>query len=161
RTARELGEQMLEVAGRLREPELLGVAHAVLGPTLSSLGEPQQAWQHLQQGLTLCSVRTHARLHALCLSFAAWVRLTLGYAAQAIELSQQALGLARELGHPLTSVITACIGALVHVVRGEVPAAQGLAEEAIALSAECEFVPWEAQALVLRGWALARQGQGE
>src|SRR6185369_10503543 len=43
----------------------------------------------------------------------------------------------------------------------EVTAARELAEEAITLSAEREFVPWEAQALVLRGWALARQGQGE
>jgi tetratricopeptide (TPR) repeat protein len=161
RTARELGEQMVEVAERLQEPGLLGVAHAVLGPTLSSLGEPQQAWKHLQQGLALCSLQTHARLHALCLSFAARVLLTLGYAEQAAGLSQQALRLARELGHPLTSVITAFIGALVHIVRGEIPAARELAEEAITLSAEREFVPWEAQALVLRGWALARQEQGE
>jgi tetratricopeptide (TPR) repeat protein len=115
----------------------------------------------LEQGLALCSLQTHARLHALCLSFAARVRLTLGYVEQAAVLSQQALSLARKLGHPLTSVITAFIGALLYSVRGEVQAAQKLAEEAIALSAEREFVDWEAQAMALRGWALARQGQGE
>ncbi|MBI3796408.1 MAG: AAA family ATPase [Deltaproteobacteria bacterium] len=160
-TARELGEQMVEVAERLQEPGLLGVAHAVLGPTLSALGEPQRAWRHLEQGLALCSLQTHARLHALCLSFGARVRLTLGYAEQAAVLSQEALRLAHELEHPLTSVITAFIGALLHSVRGEVQVAQELAEKAIALSAECAFVHWEAQAMALRGWALARQGQGE
>src|SRR5207249_4150228 len=47
-TARELGEQLLSLAQRLQDPELLGVAHYVLGPILFASGELVAARAHLE-----------------------------------------------------------------------------------------------------------------
>jgi DNA-binding winged helix-turn-helix (wHTH) protein/tetratricopeptide (TPR) repeat protein len=160
-TARALGEQLFALAQRLQDPGLLGVAHSVLGTTLSSLGEPLLARAHLEQGIALCSAQRHARLQAICLSFTGRVLWTLGYPDQARQRIQEALTLAHELAHPLTSVVTACIAALLHTARGEVQAAQERAEEAMALAVERGFIYWEAQAIALRGWALAQQGRGK
>ena len=160
-TARALGEQLFELVQRLQDPGLLGVAHSVLGATLSTLGEPLLARTHLEQGIALGNFEKHARFRAICLSFSARVLWTLGYSDQARQRSQEALTLAHELAHPLTSVVTACIAALLHITRGEVHAAQERAEAAMALSVERGFIHWEAQAIALRGWALAQQGRGE
>jgi tetratricopeptide (TPR) repeat protein len=160
-TARALGEQIFVLVQRMQDPGLLGVAHSVMGATLSTLGEPLLARAHLEKGIALGNFETHARFRALCLAFSARVLWTLGYPDQARQRSQEALALARELAHPLTSVVTACIAALLHIVRGEVHAVQERAEEVMALSVERGFIHWEAQAIALRGWALAQQGRGE
>ncbi|MBI3799386.1 MAG: AAA family ATPase, partial [Deltaproteobacteria bacterium] len=160
-TARALGEQIFEVVQRMHDPGLLGVAHSVLGTTFSTIGEPLQARTHLEQGIALGDSQKYARSRAICLSFVARVLWTLGYPDQARQRIQEALVLAQELAHPLTSVITAFIAALLHTVCGEAHAAQERTEEALALSVERGFIHWEAQAVALRGWALAQQGQGE
>jgi DNA-binding winged helix-turn-helix (wHTH) protein/tetratricopeptide (TPR) repeat protein len=160
-TARALGEQVFALVQDLQDPGLLGIAHSVLGATLSSLGEPLLARTHLERGIALSDSQKHARYRALSLSFAARVLWTLGYPDQAWQRNQEALALARELAHPLTSVITSCVAALLHIAHGEVHAAQQRAEEAMALAVEQGFFHWEAQAIALRGWALAQQGRGE
>ena len=53
------------------------------------------------------------------------------------------------------------MAALLHQLRREGQAAQERAEAAIALSTEQGFRNWLAMGLILRGWALAEQGQGE
>jgi predicted ATPase len=87
-----------------------------------------------------------------------WV---VGYPDQALQKVQEALALARELAHPLTSVITSCIAALLHIVLQKVEEVQKRAEEVLTLSAERGLVHWEAQAIALHGWVLAQQGQEE
>jgi len=160
-TARALGEQLVALAQRLQDPGLLGAAHSVLGATLSSRGELLPAREHLEQGIALCRAQRHARLQAICLSFIARVLWTLGYPDQARQRIQEALTLAHELAHPLTSVITSCIAALLHIVLKEVREVEKRAEEVLVLSAERGLIHWEAQAIVLRGWVLAQQGQEE
>ncbi len=160
-TARELGEQLLSLAQRLQDPELLGVAHYVLGPVLCSLGELALARTHLEQGIALCDSRKHRRLRVACLSFMARVLWALGYLDQARQMTQEALALAQELAHPFTSVVTLGIATLLHVARREAPATQERAQAVMTLAAEQGFVDWRAQATVLRGWALAEQGHGE
>lgn len=159
--ARALGEQLLELAQRLEDAGLLGVAHFVLGSTLFSGGELVPAREHLEQALELCTVQRHARVRAICLSFTGRVLWALGYPDQALQRSLAARALARELAHPLVSVVTSCIAALLRIVRGEVREAQERVEEAIQLAAERGFAHWEAQAVAFRGWALAQQGQME
>jgi DNA-binding winged helix-turn-helix (wHTH) protein/tetratricopeptide (TPR) repeat protein len=160
-TARELGEQLVDLAQRLEDPGLLGAAHCVLGATLSSLGEPLPARARLEQGIALCGTQRHARLQAICLSLLGRVLWVVGYPDQALQKVQEALALARELAHPLTSVITSCIAALLHIVLQKVEEVQKRAEEVLTLSAERGLVHWEAQAIALHGWVLAQQGQEE
>ncbi len=160
-TARVLGEELVDLAQRLQDPGLLGAAHCVLGTTLSSLGELLPARAHLEQGIALCGAQKHARLQAICLSFTSRVLWMLGYPDQALQKIQQALTLARELAHPLTSAITSCIAALLHTGLQEVREVEKRTEEVLVLSAERGLIHWEVQAIVLRGWVLAQQGQEE
>jgi tetratricopeptide (TPR) repeat protein len=62
-TARELGEQLLILAQRVQEVELLLVARNVLGDTLVWLGEFPGARAHLEQGMALYNPQQH-RAHA-------------------------------------------------------------------------------------------------
>jgi len=115
----------------------------------------------MEQGIALCGAQKHARLQAICLSFTSRVLWALGYPDQALQKLEQALTLARKLAHPLTSVITSCIAALLHIALQEVQEVERRAEKVRVLSAELGLVHWETQAMVLQGWALAHRGHEE
>jgi TOMM system kinase/cyclase fusion protein len=166
-TARELGEQLLTLAQRVREVELLLVAHNVLGDTLVWLGEFAVAREHLEQGMALYNPQQH-RSHAFlygydsgvhCLSFAAWALWYLGYPDQALRRIHEALTLAQELSHPFSLAFALAFAAWLHQLRREEQAAQEWAAAAIALSTDQGFPFWVAWGTILRGWALAEQGQ--
>ena len=96
-----------------------------------------------------------------CLSYAAWVLWFLGYPDQALKRSQEALALAAGLSHPFSLAFALGFAAVLHQLRREEQAAQERAEAVIALSTEQGFPFWLALGTILRGWALAEQGQGE
>jgi class 3 adenylate cyclase len=73
----------------------------------------------------------------------------------------EALALAHELSHPYSLAFARCYAAIVYQFRRDVPAVQEQAEAAVALSTEQGFPQWVAHGTILRGWALAMQGQGE
>jgi predicted ATPase len=50
---------------------------------------------------------------------------------------------------------------MVSKMRRDVPAVRAQAETAVALATEQGFPQWAAEGTILRGWALAMQGQGE
>jgi predicted ATPase len=166
-TARELGEQLLTMAQRVREVELLLVAHNVLGDTLVWLGEFAVAREHLEQGIALYNPQQH-RSHAFlygydsgvhCLSFASWALWYLGYPDQALRRIHEALTLAQELSHPFSLAFALAFAAWLHQLRREEQAAQERAAAAIALSTDQGFPFWVAWGTILRGSALAEQGQ--
>jgi predicted ATPase len=166
-TARELGEQLLTLAQRIGEVELRLVAHNVLGDTFIWLGEFAVAREHLEQGLALYHPQQH-RSHAFlygydsgvhCLSFGAWALWYLGCPDQALRRIHEALTLAQELSHPFSLAFALAFAAWLHQLRREGQAAQEWAEAAIALATDQGFPFWESWGTVLRGWALAEQGQ--
>jgi predicted ATPase len=67
--------------------------------------------------------------------------------------------MAQEPAHPLSLAHALDYAATLHQFRREEQAAQACAEAAIALSAEQGFAVYLAHGTVLRGWALAEQGQ--
>ena len=168
-TARELGEQLLRLAQHVLDPALLLQAHHALGPTLFSLGEFAPAQGHLEQGRALYDPQQH-RSHAFlygghdpgicCRAHTAWVLWCLGYPDQALQRSHEALTLAQELSHPHSLVRALFFAAALHEFRQEGEAAQERAEATMALSHHQGFASSLARGAVLRGWALAIQGQG-
>ena len=166
-TARELGEQLLTLAQRVQEEELLLVAHSVLGDTLIWLGEFAGARAHLEQGMALYHPQRH-RSHAFlygydsgvhCLSFGAWGLWYLGYPDQALRRIHDARTLAQEVAHPFSVGFALAFAAWLHQLRREGQAAHERAAALIALATEQEFPFWESWGTVLRGWTLAEQGQ--
>jgi predicted ATPase len=93
--------------------------------------------------------------------FAALTLCLLGYPAQALARLHEALTLAHELSHPYSLAFARCWAALVYQLRRDVPVVHEHAEAAVALVTEEGFPKWAAWGTSSRGWALARQGQGE
>jgi predicted ATPase len=166
-TARELGEQLLTLAQHVREEELLLVAHHVLGDTLVWLGEFAGARAHLEQGMVLYHPQQH-RAHAFLygydsgvhgLSFGAWALWYLGYPDQALRRVHDALRLAQDVSHPFSLGFALAFAAWLHQLRREGHAAHERAAALIALATDQGFPFWDSWGTVLRGWALAEQGQ--
>jgi predicted ATPase/class 3 adenylate cyclase len=169
-TMRALGEQLLRMAQRLADPDLLLEAHHALWTSLFSGGELAAARMHQEQGLRLYDPqrhRTHAVLYSghdpgvCCRYRAAPVLWLLGYPDQALASSQVALALAQQIGHSLSLAVALYWAAALHHLRREVLLTQTRAEAAMTLATDLEFVHQFAQATPLRGWALAASGHGE
>ncbi len=87
---------------------------------------------------------------------ALWV---LGYPDQALRRNDEALAWAQELAHPFSLAFALIHAARLHQFRREGALTHTRVEAAIALATEQGFVLWLAHGLILRGWALAEQGQ--
>jgi predicted ATPase len=168
-TARHEAQEFLRLVNRPQAPALFLEAHGLLGITLIYLGECAMARRHLEQSLALYNPAQHRSLAFLygqdhgvaCLSYAAWVLWLLGYPDQALQRSQEALSLAQELSHPFSRALALNFAALLRLHRREGQAAQAQAETLIALSVEHGFAMYSAHGTILRGGALAMQGQEE
>jgi predicted ATPase len=161
-TARTIGEQMLAMAQRAGDENLLLEAHNSLGAFLFHLGDPVAAREHLERGSALYDGRQHAE-HSLtygqdpgvvCLIRAAWALWILGYPDQAVERSRAAVALAREVAHPFSLAFALAYAATLHKFLRDAGAAQRFADEAAPLSATYNFPPFRAMAGFVRSWAI-------
>ena len=166
-TSYEVGKQLLTLAESVQTPEFLLVAHQALGTTWYFLGGFAHARTHLEQGMALSDSRLH-RSYALlygqdpgviCLSTLARALWALGYPDQALQKSQEALTLARQLEHPFSLAFALYFGAVVAQYRREWREVQRLAEALMALSAEQGFTQRLAQGRIMLGWTLVERGQ--
>ena len=97
-----------------------------------------------------------------CLAYlAGWTLWHLGYPDQAVKRSQEVLALAQELSHPLSRAYALGIAAWCHQLRREGQLARERAEALMTLSTEQGFPYWVAFGMMVRGGALAAQGQAE
>jgi predicted ATPase len=167
-TARELGEQLHQLAQRDADPTHRLEAHAALGGILSYQGEYAAARTHLEQGITLIDPAAQRTLvlrrglapGVMCLAYVANTLLYLGYPAQAQRRSQEALALAQTLAHPYSLGLAQHHAVFLHHQRREASAVQAQAEALLALATAHGFALWAAFGTYWRGWALAMQGQG-
>ncbi len=168
RTARLLAEELLRLADAEGDRGLQVIAHHVLGETLLWPGEFQRALEHTEQAIGLYNPQAHrtlAFLHGgydagvVCRTWAAHALWYLGFPDQALQRCREALTLARELAHPHTLTFALSHAAVLHQSRREAQAAREQAEAAIAIATDAGFEFWVAFATILRGWALAEQGE--
>jgi TOMM system kinase/cyclase fusion protein len=168
-TAHALGEQLLTLAQQRQDAAMRAAAHRALGVTLFQLGAVAAAHRHFAQGIALYDPQQHrasAFLYGedtgvVCRSRGAWALWCLGYPEQGLARSQEALTLAQQSAHPFSLGLALTCAAILHQLRREVRAAQECAEAAISLSKEQGFAQWMAYCTILRGWALAQQGQAQ
>jgi predicted ATPase/class 3 adenylate cyclase len=162
--ARELGEQCMRLAEEARDPALLMEAHHALGVTLLALGQFSSALEHLKQAITIYDQNDYSSLAhvygqdsgVVCRSHAAWALWFLGHPDQARTLNEQAVTLARGLSHPhpYSLAVALDFAAWLHQLFRDRQKTQELAQEAMALSTENEFVFWILMGMILQGWAL-------
>ncbi len=168
-TARELAEQCLSLAQQVQDLALLLQAHFALGVSLLWLGEVVPARAHLEQSIALYNPQEHRALAfragldlgVWCLSHAAQALWLLGYPDQALRRSHEALLLGQEVSHPPSLAAVLFYVAFIHCYRREAQATQERAEAAMTLASAQGLPQWLTVGRLLRGWALAMQGQAE
>jgi class 3 adenylate cyclase/predicted ATPase len=167
--AREVGEQLLQLAQSLRDPALFVEAHRALGVPLFWLGEVKSALAQLDQGIAAYEAqrhRSHASVYGIdpgvvCLSYSALGLWHLGHTRRALDRSHEALTLARDLSHLHSLALALVWAAWLRQFRREGLVAGEHADAAVALCAEQGFPLFMSMGTILRGWALAGEGRGE
>jgi class 3 adenylate cyclase/predicted ATPase len=166
--ARGLGKQLLEMAQWEGDAALLVGANHALGQSLYYLGELTAARTHVEQGMALYQPRAHhfptwpgGHPGEQCFLYGAWILWLLGYPDQALKRSQEALTLIQELSHPFSLASALDFTALLHQFRREPRKAQEHSETAMALCTEQRISVYLEMGRIIRGWALAVQGQSE
>jgi predicted ATPase len=168
-TALELADQLLPLAQQTQDLALLLGARYALASTLFYRGEFAFAREQFEQGITLYDSQYHRSLalhygHDLGVSllcFGAWTLWHLGYPDQALKTIQEALTLARELGHPFSLAYALTWAAFIPLLRREGQVAQARAEALSTLANEQGFAFLLTAGTINRGWALAEQGRAE
>jgi predicted ATPase len=96
-----------------------------------------------------------------CLAVAANTLWCLGYPAQAILRSQEAVALAQALAHPYSLAVAQQFAAFLQYRCREVSAVRAQAEALLTLATAQGFPLWVGYGICWQHWALAVQGQGE
>jgi predicted ATPase len=168
-TSRELGEQLVRLAEQTADPTRRLEAHQTLGTVLFYLGDYAVARTHFEQGSVLTdpvvqqdlALRSGMAPGVSCLGMAAHTLWCLGYPAQAVQRSQEALAQAQALAHPLSLAFIQHAAAWLHQRRRDVPAVQKQADALLPLATAQGFPIWVGSGIFWQGWSLAMLGQGE
>ncbi|UCC85993.1 MAG: tetratricopeptide repeat protein, partial [Anaerolineales bacterium] len=167
--ARDLAKQCLTLAEKIQERALLMEGHRMTDETAFFRGELVTAREHLDRTLSLYDPQLH-RAHATVYgqepgvasySHGSWILWHLGYPDQARRMGQQAVALGEDVSHPFSLGFSLCYTTMLHQFCGDGKRVEELAEAAITLSKEQEFLHWLALATFPRGWVLANRGQSE
>jgi tetratricopeptide (TPR) repeat protein len=165
--AQALAGQLLKTAENVDAPIYTVLAREALGFTLFAQGKFAAAHEKLQRSICMCDdgdatayldlsaqdPRVHVRLYD------GWVLWFLGYPDQALRRCAEARLYADKSQHPFSKAMARTISLRVHQLRGEAALIANEANNAISLCEEHEFAHYLAMAMVLRGWASARQGK--
>ena len=164
--AERFGVQLLEQAKNLKDEVVEVEAHYVLGVTYHWQGRFALARQHLEKAIALYDAanhETHIAIYAqdpavICRIRLALVLWHLGCPWQAQALGTEALELAEKLAHPFNRAYALHWFAWLQNLRGDPAATRKHAEISISFSREYRFPYFASQSVILRGWALFRQG---
>ena len=165
--ARGLAENLLALAHREQSSDLLIEAHRNLGSTYFFLGRFDEAKTNLLTAKSLYDPnqhRSHAFLYAqdpgiTAASYLARTLWILGEVEQAETLALEVVGMAREVEHPFTRVITLVYLSWIYSTFRDANRTLELTNEAIAVSTQYSFELGLALATTFHGWALAENGQ--
>ena len=168
--ASELSYQLIELANQGQDRGLLLQGHHSAWTVQLYQGDFEACRRHAEQGRSLYDPDEH-RSHALVYgghdpgvccryqgSLSLWI---LGYPDNAASMVRDAIQLARDLAQPFSEVIALSTSCYIHQFRGETAEAQEQAEATVALSVEQGFPSYLTTGNLLRGWAVATQGDPE
>ena len=156
--AQERAERLLADAQGADDTGRLLEAHHALWATSTAMGRPIPGAAHAERGLALYDRERHAS-HALlyaghdpgvCARYQLAVnQWLLGYSERAVVTMRDALRLAAELNHPLTTINTLSFAAWLHHQRGEHDVAAQINQQVRDIGSTHGFVAWLDLALVL------------
>jgi tetratricopeptide (TPR) repeat protein len=166
RLADELSQQFFCLASHQHDRTLVQEGYMDLGLIAYYRGDLVTARAHLEHSLRLCDTPQLSTFlfphryesgvrHGFYGTMALWL---LGYADQAQQWNQEALVRAQQGEHTPSLASAQHFAAILSQHRRDVAATQAYAEAVIALATAQGFAHRVAQGRIMRGWALAMQG---
>ncbi len=168
--ARDLGCTCVDLAANLDDMGVNIETHHLLWTNSFFMGDYAIAGLHSGKGIELYERdRDHELTYiysghdpgVCCRSFSALIQCLYGYPDQSLERCQQALDLAEQLNHPLTTALAQWAYSYAHLFRREPQAAREWAEREIAVCEEYLLPLLLSQGIFQLGWALAELGELE
>jgi predicted ATPase len=156
-----LGQEILALGERERDPRMLIDGHLLVGTTMMTLDDLQGGLDHLDQAISLFAAGpTGARTarvandpRVACYTTSAFTLWLLGYPDRAVERANAALALAAELEHPFTSAYARFHAGLLHLWRQDWSLAHDRAEGLLEIADEHDLRIWSAVGSCLVGAA--------
>jgi DNA-binding SARP family transcriptional activator len=165
--ARKLGDRCVALAAGSQDVGVRIETHHLFWTNSFFMGEYAEADQHCAQGIALYERgRDHALTYVYsghdpgvcCRVFSALIQCLRGFPDRSLALCRQALDLAEQLGHPLTTALACWAYSFAHMLRDEPDPARHWAEREIAICEEYLLPLLLSQGRFQLGWALARSG---
>ncbi|HYO57051.1 protein kinase domain-containing protein [Archangium sp.] len=167
--AHELAGQLVAQGERHQDMELLALGHRMMAADFYIWGDLGAALEHIERGLACpdLPLEEHRAIaekqwinpRAATLAFGAMVYSALGREKEARRSSQEALELARRIGHPHTTATVLNYICVACQLRREARCALEWSAEAITLAREHGFRASAIWATLIHGWAMAGLGQ--
>jgi serine/threonine protein kinase/predicted ATPase len=166
----ELGEQLVRLADASGDPAGVVAANRAIASPLVYKGDHARAVPHLEKVISIeATPDLRAEFYSFdvvdpwitSLSYLSWVKWLLGYPDQAAEHSREAVSTAEKLEHPFSLALGLSFSQWLHQFNQDVESTRKAADGALAIAREKGFAFWIGWGQVLRGWARARQGEGE
>lgn len=167
--ARETAESFLDIARRANDPNLLVMAHVILGVTMQHQGELAGAHGRLEAALRYhdpAKYKHYLELYGLepgIYGRSETVRTLwmLGYPDQARRRAEETLALARTIPSPPASAFIHLLTAILYQHLRQPGKARQMAEACIAICDEHGVAMERGQVMFHYGWAIAELGQVE
>ncbi len=156
--------KLLELAEKVKDPELSLQAHASAGQVLLHTGDLENALSHLTEGLAAIDGAAPTSMPAQnsavsCAAYAAWTASMLGRPDEVARFLERSKGLCSTYANPFADAIHYALGAEPFMFLGDVEGCLNYANRAVELSREHDFVFWLATGLVMKSWALSQKGE--
>ena len=165
--ARELGNELLELAQKFGDQEFLTVGHRALGSTLFYMGEFEAAGAMMTRVLDAGS-SSERRVQAFrydvvdawvtSRGYRAWVSWLQGDDAAAVRDSDEAIATAQRLKHAFSHALSLSFAGWLHQFRGDLALVRERASAASVVSVEHGFEFWIGWNTVLLGWVTSAGG---
>jgi DNA-binding SARP family transcriptional activator len=165
--ARGFGDRCLALADKMGDPGMRIETHHLFWSNSLFMGDYAGTDHHAEHGIADYDRQRDHRLTYVysghdpgvcCRSFGGLALWQLGQADKALLRCEEALALAGEIKHPLTTGLAYWGLSYVHMFRGDAAMAQAAAEQEIAICEEYLLPLLLSQGRFQLGWAIAAQG---
>ena len=164
---RQLAAQFLALADKQTATGALMMGHRLMGLSLLHTGDLVNGGAHLNRAITLYDPAEHRPLAtrfgqdigAATLSWKSLACWLLGYPQTALADAEQALKVAREIGHSATLMYVLNFSAWTNIFCGNYAVANALVDEFSALKDKTGSLFWGAWGMMQRGFLMALTGK--
>ena len=165
-STKDTAVQFLALAEKQGATVPLMVGHRLTGESLLFTGDIAGGRAHYDQAIALYNPAKHRPLATrfgqdvgvAILGRRSWALWLLGYPQAALADAEQALRVAREIGHAATLMYGLRGTSLTQALRGNYTTSNALVDELVALADEKAAALWKAFGMMNQGWVLARTG---